>query len=286
MLKRVLVLLLSLVMLLVLCSCDSEQVKNAKEAYAEGEYAEVVKSLSEEENLDQSAQDLLIVSEANVAFENEDYLGAVQKLVTSSKGLNEEQYEEMFTAALEDAVSKGSTENILALLEIDASKEDAVFEAITTACKEKNYNGFLTLDGLVAGLEDGDLKTKLADFDKEYETLRAEAFMVGNWEWTRTGDDKACKLSVVTYGDGLIGRLTELGTFMVQYHYNVDDVYWKDFQFDSKDSFLCYNLTRYNDAAGTAIGEIASGKIDYENKSITLTVAGATDPVRTWKRID
>lgn len=286
MLKRVLTLMLSLVMLLVLCACDSEQVKSAKEAYAEGEYAEVVKSLSEEENLDQSAQDLLIVSEANIAFENKDYLGAVQKLVTSSKGLNEEQYEEMFTAALEDAVSNGSTENILALLEIDALKEDAVFEAIITACKEKNYNGFLTLDGLVAGLEDGDLKTKLADFDKEYETLRAEAFMVGTWEWLPDGDEKAAKVSVIPYEDNLIGRLTDFGSFFSDYHYSIDDVYWKDFQFDSKDSFLCYNLIRLNDSQGSTIGETVSGKIDYENKTITLTVTGAVNPIRTWKRID
>ncbi len=286
MVKKVLIVALSLIMVIIMCSCDSEKVKSAKDAYADGNYTEVVKSLSEEENLDQNAQDLLIVSEANVAFENKDYLGAVQKLVTSSKGLNEEQFEEMFTAAVQDAVTNGSVENISALLEIDASKEDVIVEAITTACQDKNYNAFLALDGLVAGLEDGELKTKLTDFDKEYEKLRAESFMVGNWEWLPKGDEKAAKVSVVPYENNLIGRLTDFGTFFSGYHYNIDDVYWQDFQFDGKDSFLCNNLLRYNDSQGTAVGVIASGKIDYENKSITLTISGAQEPVRTWKRLD
>ena len=99
--KRIITLLLATVMIFVLSSCESENVKNAKAAYNEGKYSEVVELLSQEEDLSDSSKDMLTVSEANVLFENKDYVGAVKKLVTSSKGTQEDQYEEMFKAALD-----------------------------------------------------------------------------------------------------------------------------------------------------------------------------------------
>ena len=62
--------------------------------------------------------------------------------------------------------------------------------AVTEICNNKDYDGFLFLDSLIKGLDDGDLKTKLSDFDKEFKILRAESFMVGTWEWQLEGDEK------------------------------------------------------------------------------------------------
>ena len=83
-------------------------MKQAKEAFAEENYAQVVKVLSEEKELSQEAQDMLIISEANVAYEKKEYLEAVKKLATASTGVETEQFDEMFNAALKDAIAKKS----------------------------------------------------------------------------------------------------------------------------------------------------------------------------------
>ena len=281
--KGLSVILACIMLMLVFCSCESEQVKQAKEAYAEGKYAEVVELLSQEDNLNDSAQDMLTVSEANVMYENKEYLEAVKKITSSSAGIQNEQYEEMFNAALADAIANKSADNVLELLKIDESKGDAVYEAVTTACNEKDYNGFLVLDGLVEKLEDGDLKTKLATFDEEFDILRAEAFMVGTWERQDEGYDILPKVKVIPYDNNLVGRLIKVGDKQKEYHFQKDDIYWKDFEFESAKRFVCNNLTRYSD--GTPEGATASGKINYKKGIIELNVTGTVTPIATWKRV-
>lgn len=271
-------------MLLMLCSCDSEAVKQAKEAYANGDYAKVVELLSSEEELSEEAQDMLAVSEANIAFEKKEYLDAVKKLASSSEGLQAERFEEMFTAALDDAIANKDVDAVVELLAIDESKADAVYEAVTKTCEEKDYNGFLMLESLVEKLPDGDLKTKLSDYDKEHDILKAEAFMVGTWTWKSSDGEKPSKVKVIPYDKNLVGRLVKIGTFLKDYHYNKDDVYWQDFEFENGKKFICNNLTRYSD--GTAEGVTTTGKINYKKGTIELNVTGANNPNRTWKRVN
>ena len=105
MLKKTTVIFIGIIMILLLCSCDSEEVKQAKEAYADGNYDQVVELLSGQEDLSQEAQDMLTVSEANTAYENKEYMEAVTKLASTSTGVESEQFEEMFNAALDDAIA-------------------------------------------------------------------------------------------------------------------------------------------------------------------------------------
>ena len=280
--KKIITLLLSLIMILVFCSCESENVKNAKTAYAEGKYSEVVELLSQEENLNDSAKDMLTVSEANVLYENKKYVEAVKKLSESSKGVQAEPFEEWFKSALDDCIANKSSEGIIELLTVDESKSDAVYDAVTGACNNKDYNGFLVLDGLVDKLEDGDLKTKLAEFGDEYDILRAEAFLVGKWEWPREGEDKYSVVKVIPYEDNLVGRLTTVGTFLEDFHFKKDEVYWEKFSFENKKRCLCYNLTKYED--GTVAGETVTGTINYKKGTITLQLTDALETERTWKR--
>lgn len=283
--KRILVLIVGLMMVFLLCACDSEEVKQAKDAYASGDFAKAVELLSKEKDLDQDAQDILIISEANVLDEDGQCFEAVKKLATSSQGVQAEQFEEMYQAALDESIAKHSADNIIELLTLDESKEDAVYKAVTKACKDKDYNGFLVLDGLVEKLPDGDLKTKLSDFEKENEILRAEAFIVGTWEWEIEDQKELPRVEVVPYNENFVGRLVKVGSYLEDYHYEKDDMYWKDFQFEENDKFICNNVTRYEDD-GTVEWVTASGKINYKKGKIELNVTGASNPIRTWKRIE
>ena len=193
--KKIIALLsLCILTMFIFCACDSEEVKQAKEDFAAGHYTEVVKTLDGQENLSQEAQDMLAISEANVAYENEDYLVAVKTLTTASTGIQTEQFEEMFNAALEDAIANKDSDAIVELLALDDSKADAVYDAVTKACTDKDYNGFQVLDGLVEKLSDGDLKSKLTDLqlivdhyrdvekqlkDDVYEIARLEKVITG-----------------------------------------------------------------------------------------------------------
>lgn len=282
--KIISVLLSCIIFILLCCSCESEQVKQAKAAYSDGKYSEVVELLSKEENLSESSQDMLTISEANVLYENKEYLEAVKKLASSKDGLQNEQYEEMFSEALNDAIANKSADNVIELLQLDDSKQDVIYEAVTTACNDKDYNGFLVLDGLIEKLEDGDLKTKFASFNDEYDLLRAEAFLVGTWEWQIEGNEKFTKVKVVPYNNNLIGRIAEVGSDLEDYHYATDDMYWENFEFESDTSFIVSNLTKTQD--GTAMPQVSSGKIDYESGEIEINVTNALDPIRTWKRIE
>ncbi len=282
--KKILVLFVGLVMVLMLCACDSEEVKQAKEAYANGDYAKAVELLSKEKELNQDAQDILIISEANVLYEDGKCFEAVKKLATSSQGVQAEQFDEMYQAALDEAIAKPSSDNVIELLALDETKEDTVYKAVTKACKSKDYNAFRTLGGLVKKLPDGDLKTKLSDFKKDNEILKAESFIVGTWEWQMEDQEELARVEVVPYNDNFVGRLVRVGSDLDDYHYEKDDVYWRDFQFEDNDKFICYNLTRTPE--GDVMGETASGKINYKKGKIELNVTGASDPLRTWKRID
>ena len=281
--KRIITLLISAFLVFTLCSCESENVKNAKAAYEEGKYSEVIELLSQEENLNDNTKDMLAVSEANVLYENKEYVEAVKKLAETSEGIQSEQFEEWFNVALEDCIANKSPDGIIELLAVDESKSDAVYDAVTEACNNKDYNGFLTLDGLVEKLEDGDLKTKLAAFGEEFDILRAEAFLVGTWEWQREGEETSTKVKVIPYNNNLAGRLTKVGSFLEEYHFQKDDVYWENFEFENSKKFICYNLTRYED--GTVAGRTASGKINYKKGTVELNVTGATYPIRLWKKI-
>ena len=280
--RRISFLICCIMLAVFLCACESEQVKQAKTAYKDGKYSEVVELLSKEENLSDSAQNMLAVSEANVMYENKEYVEAVKKLASSKDGIKAEQFEEMFNAALTDAIANKSADDVIELLKLDESKSDAVYDAVTKACNDKDYNGFVVLDGMVEKLKDGDLKTKLSAFGEEHDLLRAEAFLVGTWE--RQDEDSETKplVVVIPYKNNLVGRLEVVGDEQKQWHFEKDDVYWKDFEFESGERFYCYNLTRYDD--GTVAGDTASCIINYEEGTIDTNVTGTTSPHKIWKR--
>jgi len=266
------------------CACESEQVKQAKTAYKDGNYSEVVELLSKEENLSDSAQDMLTVSEANVMYENKEYMEAVKKLASSKDGVKAEQFEEMFNAALTDAIANKSPENVIELLKIDESKSDAVYEAVTRACNDKDYNGFVVLDGLVEKIEDGDLKTKLAAFSDEYTILRSEAFLVGTWERQNEELETNARVEIVPYNNNFIGKLVVVGDDQKQWHFQEGDIFMQDFEFEDAQSFLYTNLVRFVD--GTPDKFPSSGTIDFKNGVITTKTTGTDNPDVSYKRID
>ena len=281
--RKIFVLIAGIILILVLCSCDSEEVKQAKEAYEAEEYSKAVEILSKEKDLSEEAKDILIISEANVLYEKKDYFGAVKKLSTSSKGIEEEKFDDMFKKALEDSIAKNKPNNVVELVKLDKTKEDKVYKAITKACKDKNYNGFAIIDGLSQKLSKGDLKTKLEEFEKENDILKAEAFLVGTWQWKVKGYKKPMVVKVIPYNNNLVGRIVNAGDYLADYHYKKDDIYWNDFSFENSRDFICYNLTKYED--GSVVGRTTSGKINYEKGIMKLNVTGAGTPIRLWKRI-
>ena len=275
--KRIITLLLSAFLIFTLCSCESENVKNAKAAYEEGKYSEVIELLSQEENPNVNTKDMLAVSEANVLYENKEYVEAVKKLAETSEGIQSEQFEEWFNAALEDCIANKSPDGIIELLAVDESKSDAVYDAVTEACNNKDYNGFLVLDGLVEKLEDGDLKTKLAAFGDEFDILRAEAFLVGNW----TGESRKNIIAVMPYKNNLVGTLKKTSG---QWGFQKGDIVWQDFEFADGSEFICSILIRYDD--GSSDRQLGSCTIDYKKGTITMYIVGIEDEKVTYYRID
>lgn len=270
--KKITVLIIAIIMTLVLCACDSQEVKDAKAAYEEGDYAKTVELLSKEKDLDQDAKDILIFSEANVLNKDGKNLDAVKKLVTCSQGTQAEQFEEMYTAALDDAIATKAPDSVIELLKIDETKTDAVYDTITKACKDKDYNGFVVLEGLVENLDDGDLKTKLSEFAKEYTILKAQSFMLGTWERHVEGVEKNARVKIVSYNDNYVGRVVRVGDDQKDYHFKEDDILMQDFEFENGDKFIYSGLVKYTD--GSSEREIATGTIDYKKDTYSVQLSG------------
>lgn len=288
MIKRVLfICLLTVLLSLLFCSCDSENVKQAKEAYEQQDYAAVVELLSEEKIESNDVQDMLIISEANLLYEKKEYVAAVEKLVTASTGMETEQFKEMFDTALDTSIANYDADGIIVLLGINSDAEKTVYKEITTACTNLDYDSFVLLNKIIKNLPDGKLKDDLTSYKKDNTITKAKAFLIGKWEWQEEDAEKFTTVKVVEYKDDLIGRVTKVGTLEEEYHYKKDDVYWSEFEFENSKSFLCKNLTKTTE--GDPMSEMASAKIDYKDQTISIHLTGSenynlVDPERVWKR--
>ena len=320
MMKKITILFILTLPILFLCGCDSKEVRQAKKAYEENDFTRVVDLLSEEENLSQEtqdilndsevniayeekdyakvvellskekdlsqeSQDMLITSEANILYEKGEYVEAVKKIASSSKGIQHEQYEEMFDAALKDSLDKHSADAVVELLALDESKSDAVYEAVTEPCKNKDYNGFVYLDGLVKKLPDGDLKTKLSDFSKENDVLRAQSFLLGKWKETDDyGPDRT--VEVTFSGDNLIGIIVKIEK---DSWFKKNDLYWKDFNFIDRKRFTCISIAK--EETGATYDSAAVAIINYKKGTMHLHLTPQSDFSLDyydshWKRVN
>ena len=281
--KRIAVVMSAVLICMLIVSCESQNVKDAKEAFEEGKYDKVIECLEKEEKLNDELTEDLYVAKAHVAYDNGKYVEAIDNAIKVEDGKDLEVYKMAEEEIVKTSIKKGKAKTLLQAIKVDPYIATYAAGEITKACDELDYNAFKVLEKLAKKLPDGDVKKQLAEYSEDNKIHKAEAFMIGDWEWQFEGYKKLTKVNVISYNNNLVGRITEVGDYLEDYHYKKDDVYWSDFEFENSKKYLCYNLTRYQD--GDVAGRTASGTIDYKNETITINATGASNPIRKWRKV-
>lgn len=289
--KTVCVCLATCALCMTLCACDSENVKNAKEAYNEGNYAEAIELLNAEEQLNASAKELLANSKAQLANEQGDYSVAISELIAVNKPSSDALYKEILQNAIEDANATGNSEHLIGIIQQDSSNTASIYEALETEAIADNIKAYQAMDGISSNsdLEEA-VKEQFTSFIRENGEQRARAFLIGTWEYVEDGEDIKTRVDIKPQKDDLIGIVSQVSNHMIQYQFQTGDVYWTDFVFLEPTQFTCKNLTKSTN--GSPDWSNAVGTINY-NADDTFTLHLTPDsgfyiinePNRIWKRV-
>lgn len=273
-----------------LCACDSENVRNAREAYNAGNYVEAIELLNTEENLGSSAKELLGNSKAQLANEQGDYSVAIGELIAINKSSSDTLYKEILQNAIEDANTNGSSVNLIGIIQQEPSSSTAIYEALKAEAIADNIMAYQAMDDISSSADiEETIKESFVSFINENGEQRARAFLLGTWEWS-SGEETRTRVEVKPQGDGLIGIVTQVGNDSTKYQLQTGDVYWTDFIFLEPVQFTCKNLTKTTN--GVPVPCTAVGTIDFNsNDKFTLHLTSdiglyhVITPDRTWTRV-
>ena len=319
--KRALIIAVAGILSLFLCACQSEAVTTAKKAYAEanyeevvtalaeeeitdaevanmllvskiyvaydsGEYQEVVNMLSDGETVSPEMEEILAISKANLAYKEEQYHEVISLLQTVNNYAENELYKKAIEVATNNAIASYDIKSLVDIYGMDASIEQNVYQQITNACADFNYDAFCFMEGLIGSLSEGNLKDVLKSYSAANQKNKTKAFMKGEWKiiYDEEGQDIGIvKLHVHEEDEKCVGFLALVSEFMKDYHYEENDVYWQEFVFEGNQPVSVYNTTRYSN--GTIGGKVASVELDMEKGEMTIHVTGTVSPDRVYTKV-
>ena len=285
--RRFILLALLTLSIIVLSACDSEEVKQAKEAYENKDYAKTVEILSKEKIEDDDVKDIMTFSEAHILLDKKDYAAAVEKAASASAGKESDEYKEIYKEALDNAVDNYDAKKAAAILKVDSSKEKSVYKKVKKECDDLNYDAFVFSDELLKAIGEGELKDKLSSYAKENWKKKVSAFLIADWEWVEN-TKKRTTVRVVQYKDDFLGKVTTVGDLEKDYHYKKDDLYWQKFDIVDEKSVNCENLTKTED--GSPLPETVTMHLNYKKNRISIHMTGTAgynlrSLDRIWKRL-
>ena len=267
MMKRIAVVMSAVLICMFMVSCESQNVKDAKEAFENKDYAKVVECLEKEESLNDEMTDTLAIAKANVAYENGKNSEAIKEIVAVEDGREQEVYKQARDAVVEKAIKTGMAGALLKAIKADSECGSYAAGEITKACDDLDYNAFKVLEKLAKKLPDGDVKKHLADYSEENKLNKPKAFIIGKWE--RIDDEKkSAVIEAFQNKNNILGTLFIVGDDQKEYHYLKDDVCWKKFDFISGNKFTCTTTSKNRE--GVLHNNTTVGKINYKKEQIHM----------------
>lgn len=284
--KKGIVILIVLVMCLSFYGCDSENVKKAKDDYANEEYAKVVKDLKGEKDLDDETKEILAISKAHVAYDKGDYFETIELLNSVKDGKSQDLYDDSKEKVVSDAIKSADSTQLAGAIKEDPDIGKTAAKAIIGECKKYTYNAFVVAESLLKTMENGKAKTQIEEYLKQNKLDKPKAFLIGKWEWQYDVKNKTT-IETVPYKKNLMGTVEIVGDNEKEFQIYKDDIYWKDFSFLSETKFTCLNLSKTQD--GVASECSAVGKINYSKDQFKLHVTAEppyimVNPDRLFKR--
>ena len=284
--KKFFISILALIISIGLSSCVSENVKLAEEAYSNEDFERVVELLETEDGLSNKTNEMLVISKAKIACDDEKYLDALDLLLQLKDGKDLDFYTEVKENLVQVAIAEADSKMLVDAITLDS--EIGVFskDIIIEGCDNYEYDCFKTLYGMIESLADSELKDELIKYAGSNKEKRTMAFLVGTWEWQRNCETNT-RVNNILYKDNLLATVETVGDNEKDYQILKGDVYWKDFVFIDDNEFTCINLCKTKN--GAAVECMALGEIDYENDSIHLHLTAPepyvmVDADRNWIR--
>lgn len=282
--KKGLLVCLVLVTCLIMASCESQNVKDAKEAYEKEDYAKVVECLDKEEDIkDDDLIEMKNISYANVKYDEKEYADALESVSNVEEYDKLDVYKNAEEKVVKKAIKKGKVKDLLKAIKACPEIADYAADEVMKACDELNYNGFIVLAKLRKNLSDGEIRDKLDTYYKENKLNKPKAFLIGKWEQ----DDKEGSiktLAVKKAEEDMIGVVTAV----TKAPFVKGDIYWSKFKFVSVNEFTCNSIGK--DYYGGTYDNNALAKIDYKKETISihLTPVGGhalTGYETKWNRV-
>lgn len=321
MFKKIIALTVVSIMMLMLCSCESKEVKEAKAAYADGDYAKAVDLLSQEGELDEETQRVYVISQAHVAYDNKEYdqvvelleketnlkdedlinmrdisdanlkyengknLDALKSISSIDKYEELEVYQNAISAIVKEALKSGKTKNLKEAINICPKASGFVIEKVTEACDKLDYKGFVVLQKLVNKSENKEITEALQEYYDKNKLNKPKSYLIGKWK--ETDEQGQNRVIEVTLSDndmvGIIDSVQEGSS------YKKNDLYWTDFKFIDEKRCTLISISRGD--AGDTNESNAVGNIDYKNGTLQLHLTPSSGLSLTyydtnWKRME
>ena len=266
--RRISAIALVIIMCFVFSACDSENMKDAKEAISNGDYKAAVEYLEKEEELNEKGASLLEEAKANVALEEKKYDEAILHIIKTDDVKESDLYATATKKLIDTGLKSGETDGVVAVVNEDDDFRQVVVKKVKTACSNLNYNGFKLLDRLRTSIKDKEIQEDLESYYEKNKLNKPKAFLLGNWRWDKGGKETETTVEVTTYKDELIGTVILVGDKEKEFQIKIDDVYWSDFEFSGENKFTCTSLCKNRD--GLEVQCTTIGRIDYSKDTVKL----------------
>ena len=214
--------------------------------------------------------------------------GAEPQETASPTEEDQKEMPENTEALLASALEEKDVQKILSILKEHPELGDALVKGVKAECGALNYDAFLLLDELVEKLPKGDCRDALSQYAVDSEITRLQAFLNGTWAWyyvQGTINPAVVEISVTPDGTGT-GIIKQAGGHLTIFRHASGDVYWRDFEFRSGNSYTCKNVVKNN--YGTASDATADVTVDFEKEilhmHLTASSGSVGDADRDWVR--
>lgn len=289
--KRCIAIVLIALMLVVptLSGCESENVKDARDAYEKQDYQSVVEHLENESRDDAEVEEMYEVSRAQLFISAGDLSEAYKCYFELGNQEFDEKANSLVVQAEELALESGNAEELIEMLKVNPAEGDAAVDFLFGKADSLNCDAFKCLDQVSASGASAELTEKCNSYLDSAESTRPKAWLIGIWEWQNDDETKE-QVEIKANKDNLIGIVKVLGTTEAKYQIREFEIVWTDFEFMDSSSLTFNVLSKTTD--GFPVDTTALVNIDYSNEDEMLQHITAPAPYsmvnadRSWKRIE
>jgi len=230
----------------LLCGCSAKHIKDAKEAFAQKRYEDVVEALDGITVKDTEVIRIQAISEAYISYENEDHQRVVDLLGKDKSYNNEQILMESWEKVFKGSAEAYDTDTFLKYAEMDYAPAEVASDSIIRQCDNYDYDMFLFLDQVTEEVKPGSLKTLLKAYSQDHGKTRTKAFLKGTWEIQSSDDEVKTRVDLYVSDDDAqcMGTIIQTDPNATKYRFYQGEAYWNQLVFEGDQLVSLNNLAK------------------------------------------